>query len=312
MKIAIIGSGGVGGYFGGRLALAGNDVIFVARGEHLKAIKEKGLKVKSTLGNFLIHPANATNEISKIGTADLIIFSVKAFQVKGIVKELKPVIGKETTILPLENGLLTYEEICEEIDKSNVIGGLCRIASKIESPGVINHTGIVPTIIFGELDNSKTKRITRFKEIFEKAEISYEIPENIQIERWKKFIGVCLSGLLALTRSPYGVLREIEGTRRIMFELLTEVYNVALKAGMKLEENVVDKTMEFIDSLPYEASASLASDILSGKQSELDYQNGTVVNLGKKYKVDTPVNRFVYDCLLPMELQARKNAKNNG
>lgn len=308
MKIAIIGAGGVGGYFGAKMAYAGYDVTFIARGRNLKAMQENGLKVKSILGDFELSQVKATDNISELVKPDLVIAAVKAWQVKGIASQLKAVVGENTTILPLENGIMASEEISELLGENNVIAGLCRIISKIESPGVINHFGVKPTIVFGELDNSITPRINQIKEAFDKSGIYSVVAHDIQAELWKKFISICTSGLMAITRSPYGVLREMEGTRRLMRDVLTEIYNLAVKAGINLESCIVEKAVGFIDTMPYESTASLARDVWAGKPSEIEYQNGTVVRLGEKYQVETPVNSFIYNCILPMEVAARRKA----
>lgn len=306
MKVAIFGTGGVGGYFGGKIANAGHDVTFIARGEHLKAIQANGLKVKSISGDFLIQPAEATDDIKKIKDVELVIIAVKAWQVKDAAKELKTVVGKDAVVMPLQNGVSAAEEITEELNRENVIGGLCKIISKVEAPGVIHHFGVEPTIVFGELNKEKTARIGRLKELFDEAGINSIAADDIHAELWKKFIAICVSGLLAVTQSTYGVVRELEETRIMMRELVAEIYTVALRAGIDLNDDIVEKTMDFIDSFPYDSTSSLTRDVWEGKPSEIEYQNGTVVKLGRKYDVDTPVNRFVYNCILPLELRARK------
>ncbi len=306
MKIAIIGSGGAGGYFGGKLAKAGFDVSFLARGEHLAALKENGLFIKSILGDFHVDPVFATEKIQETGLADLIILGVKAWQIKEIASVLRPIIHNDTIVLPLQNGVMAVDELSEKIDRSNILGGLCRIISKIESPGVINHFGITPTIIFGEIDKSETKRAQELLNIFERSGINAHISPDIDSELWKKFIAICLSGLLALTKTTYGELREIKETRQLMIELLNEVYQLSQKVGINIEADFLDKTISYVDTFPYDSTASLTRDVWEGKPSEIEYQNGTVVRLGEKYGVDTPVNRFIYKCILPMEIKARK------
>lgn len=310
MKIGIIGSGGVGGYFGAKLAHAGFDVTFLARGEHLKAMSKNGLIVKSILGDFNVTNLKVTNTITGMDKHDLIIICVKAWQVKEIRNELNNILHSESLILPLQNGVLATTELSEVIDKKYILGGLCRIISKIESPGVINHFGITPTIVFGELDNSKSERINKIKEVFNIAGIDSKISEDIQAELWKKFIAICVSGLLAVTRSTYGELRELKETRQLMIGLLTEIYMLSQKIGIKIESDFVEKTVSFIDTFPYNSTSSLTRDVWEGKPSEIEYQNGTVVRLGEKYGVETPINKFVYYCILPMELRARKNFAN--
>jgi 2-dehydropantoate 2-reductase len=307
MKIAILGTGGVGGYFGGKMAKAGYDVTFLAKGEHLKALQFNGLKVISLGGDFHVNPVQATDKIKHIGKTDLIILGVKAWQIKEIAKELKEIIHTESVVLPLQNGILAADELQTEINRHNIIGGLCRIISKIESPGIINHFGVDPVMIIGELDNSKTNRILDIKDLLEKSGIPTRIPADIHAELWKKFINICVSGLVAITRSTYGEIRELPEIRKLMHALLLEIYLISQKAGIVIEPEFVDKTMSFIDSFPYDSTPSLARDVWDKKPSEIEYQNGTVVRLGEKYNVATPVNSFVYSCILPMELRARRN-----
>ena len=306
MKIAIIGAGGVGGYFGGRLAEAGFDVTFLARGEHLKAMQQNGLTIKSIKGNFKVSPVNATDRISAIGSADLIIIALKAWQIKDIAKDLGDLANRDTMVLPLQNGVSVIDELKEQLKLENIIGGLCRIISKVESPGVINHSGIEPTIIFGELDNAETARIHKLKAVFDHAGITARISDDITADLWKKFIPICVSGLLAVTGTTYGELRELKETRLLMLDLLNEIFRLSQKVGIRIEPDFVAKAVAFIDSFPYDSTSSLTRDIWEGKPSELEYQNGTVVKLADKYDAEAPVNRFVYCCLLPMEIKARK------
>ncbi len=306
MKIAIIGTGAVGGYFGGKMVQAGYDVSFLARGEHLIALQKNGLIVKSIKEDFKISKISATNNIKEIGKVDLIILGVKAWQISEVANDLQALIKDETAILPLQNGVLASEELGESINKKHILGGLCRIISMIEAPGVINHIGVEPTIVFGELNHQQTERLTKIKDIFDKSGIESKISEDIQSDLWKKFIAICVSGLLAVSKTTYGELREVKETRQLMIDLLTEIYTLSQKIGINIESDFVDKTVSFIDSFPYGSTSSLTRDVLEGKPSEIEYQNGTVVRLGLKYEVGTPINRFVYNIILPMELKARQ------
>jgi 2-dehydropantoate 2-reductase len=306
MKIVIIGTGGIGGYFGGKLAKAGFDVTFIARGEHFKAIQKNGLIIKSIKGDFKLDSVNVTDNLDTIGLVDLVILGVKAWQINDIKNDLKKILKQDTIVLPLQNGVLAAEELKESIKQENIIGGLCRIISKIDSPGVINHFGIEPTIVFGELDNSKTERVYRVKTIFDSAGIKSFISDDIISDLWKKFIAICVSGLLAVTKTTYGELRELKETRQLMIDLLSEIYNLSQTIGIKIESDFLSKTISFIDSFPYDSTSSLTRDVWEGRPSEIEYQNGTVVKLALKYGVDTPINKFVYSCILPMDLKARK------
>lgn len=308
MNIAIIGTGGVGGYFGGKLAQAGNNVTFIARGEHLKAIRKNGLAVRSIKGDFVINPAKVTNKLSEIKSPDLIILGIKAWQIPEMALELKGIISDSTVVLPLQNGVMAPEELKSVLGEKHVLGGLCRIFSKIEAPGIVNHYGVEPEIVFGELNNQKTERIEKIRQIFTDANFKATVPEDIQTELWKKLILIGSGSLLALTRSSYGSVRANQETRVLMYSLITEICQVGQKAGARLSLDIVEKTMQYIDSYPYDSNTSLARDIWAGKPSEIEYQSGTVAILGEKLGVATPVNSFIYHCLLPMERRAREKA----
>ena len=306
MQIAILGSGGVGAYFGARLVQAGHDVRFLARGEHMEAIRKNGLLVKSILGDAHIHNINVTDEIKELGKVDLVIVAVKSWQVKEMAKSIAPILNKNGYVLPLQNGVLSYEELCSELPPGKVIKGLCRIFSMIEAPGVIMHKGVKPHIIFGEAGNEKTERVLQLRSIFEEAQIDNKLAEDIDSEIWKKFISICLSGLMAVSKTTYGEMRSMPQMRTLMFELLNEIYGLALEMGIKLDPDYVSKAVSFIESFNFDATASLTRDVWAGKPSEIEYQNGTVVRLAEELGLHVPVNRFVYYSILPQELKVRK------
>ena len=306
MKIGIIGTGGVGGYFGGKIARAGYDVTFVSRGLNLKALQENGLSVKSIQGDFKIERKTVTDNIEDLQEANLILICVKAWQVKEVALKLKSAIKENTIVIPLQNGVSATDELKGYINEANIVGGLCFILSKIESPGIINHFGLEPSILFGEINNLKTERLNKIKEVFDNSGIKSKISDDIIADLWKKFITICVSGLLAVTKTTYGELRELKQTREMMVDLLKEIYNLSQKIGINIISDFVDKTVTLIDTYPYNSTSSLTRDVWEEKPSEIDYQNGTVVKLGQKYGVETPINKFVYNCILPMELKARK------
>jgi 2-dehydropantoate 2-reductase len=265
--------------------------------------------VKSHLGDFTVKPANATEKIESVANAHLIIICTKAWQVKQIAQQIAPLIGEETIVLPLQNGVLAANELAEFIPQKNIVGGLCRIFSMIESPGVINHWGVDPTIVFGELNNEQSERVSQLKELFSNAGITHINSPDIKAELWKKLLLISSGALLAVTRTNYGELRSVPETKSLLFELSTEIYKVAIAAGINLPENIVEKTMKAVDTFPPESTCSLTRDVWEGKPSEIDYQNGTIVRLGEKFGIPTPVNRFVYNSILPMELKARSVTK---
>lgn len=306
MNISIIGSGGVGGYFGAKLAQAGHKVSFLARGAHLQAMQAEGLKVESILGDFQVSNVSASDQIEDLPSSDLILICVKAWQVKEVAAELKEIMHKDTIVLPLQNGVMAAKELEAFLPASTIMGGLCRIISKIAAPGVIRHIGVTPTIVFGELDKSLSERALHLQSIFEDAGINSRCSEDIEADLWKKFIAICVSGLLAITHTTYGELREEPETRAMMTALIHEVYQLSQKIGIDISPDFPEKTISFIDSFPYESTSSLTRDVWEGRPSEIEYQNGTVVQLGKQMEVDTPINRFIYHAILPMERKSRK------
>lgn len=306
MKILIVGAGGVGGYFGGRLANAGHDVTFIARGTQKEALEKNGLEVKSINGDFSVTKVTVTENIGDAEHPELVIISVKAWQVKDIARQLQPVIGENTMVLPLQNGVLASDELKEYLPDNNVLSGLCRIISKIEGPGKINHLAVDPTIVFGECDNSKTDRVYALEKVFNKSGFKGRVASDIQSDIWKKFISICVSAWLAVTRSTYGEVRAQKETRQVMHDLFDEVTALAHKKGVNIESDFVDKTMAFIDTFPPESTSSLTRDVWAGKPSELEYQNGSVVRLADEVGLDVPVNRFIYYSLILMEKRARE------
>src|SRR5690349_20888798 len=208
MRIAVFGTGGVGGYFGGRLAQAGEDVTFIARGEHLRAIKASGLRVDSTSGDFVIFPAQATDDVNEVGEVDLVILGVKAWQVPEAARAMKPLVGANTTVLPLQNGVDAAPQLVAELGSVNVIGGLCRIVSFVVAPGHIRHAGFTPSMIIGELDNRRTDRIVSIYELFRRAGLEVTIAADIEVALWMKFLFIAsFSGVGAVANAPAGVIR---------------------------------------------------------------------------------------------------------
>ena len=306
MKIAVYGTGGVGGYFGGQLALAGEDVIFIARGKHLQAIRESGLYVASTKGDFHIRHAPAFETPSEAGPVDLVLIAVKAWQVPEIATSLHPMLKPETFVVPLENGVEAADQLTAVIGKERVVGGFCKIISYIEGPGRIKHAGAEPFVAFGELDNSKSDRTQKLLDAFQKSGVASKIPDDIQAAIWEKFLFIAsMSGMGAVTRAPIGVIRTISETRAMLEDAMREIFNVAVAKGIRLQETVIAKTMGFVDQLPAVGTASMQRDITEGKPSELESQNGAVVRFGKQVGVPTPVHAFLYNCLLPSEIRAR-------
>ncbi len=307
MKVAIVGTGAVGGYFGGRLAEAGNDVTFIARGSHLKAIQSGGLRVKSILGDFTIKPAQATDRTEKVGAVDLVLCCVKSWQVAAITDQLKPLVGSDTTIVPLQNGIEAHTILSESIGRRHVLPGLCKMISLVEGPGIISHKGIDPYLSIGEMDGSRSRRLEKIVQLFTDVKgVTINDSNNIISDLWMKFMIIApWSGVGAVTRSPVGIFREVQQTRDLLLESIREVFAVGQANGVNLAENAVEATMAFIDTVPAAGTASMQRDIMDGKPSELHEQCGAVVRYGEKKGIQTPVNRCIYHSLLPLEYKAR-------
>ena len=307
MNIVIYGTGGVGGYFGARLAQAGNNVTFIARGKHLEAIQQKGLQLKSSKGDFLVYPANATEDISEVKNIDLILVCVKTWQVAEVSKKIRPVLNENTVVISLLNGVENQDVLCSIIDKKHILGGLCLVVSKVEDYGVISHMSYEPTIVFGELDTKKKVRALSLEKVFSEANITNKLAENIQTEIWKKFLYITtVSAIGALTRSTIGEMIASPEIKNMMFKTAEEIVTVAKAKEIHLPAEIIEKTFKIIESQPYDTTASLQRDIMEGKPSELEAQNGTIVKLGKALEIPTPMNSFIYACLLPLEKRARK------
>jgi 2-dehydropantoate 2-reductase len=307
LTFAVFGTGAVGGYFGGRLAEAGHDVWFVARGRHLAAIREHGLRVSSVDGDFLIRPAQATDDPAAVGQVDVVLVGVKAWQVPEAAAAMRPLVGERTCVVPLQNGVEAPDQLTAVLGQGRVLGGLCRVLAYIDGPGHIRHTGVTPYVAFGELDGSSSARVEALRRAFTLTRgISVEVPPDIRIAMWSKFLFIAaLGGVGALTRSSIGVLRSEPRSRRLLREALGEIHAVAVGRGIALPGDIVDRTLAYIDTLPTDGTASMQRDIMEGRPSELEAQVGAVVRLGDTLGVAVPVHRMIYDSLLPLERKVR-------
>ena len=306
MKIIIYGIGGVGGYFGGKLVHAGFDVTFIARGPHLKAIQEKGLTVKSIQGDFTVKPSKVIDDISLISDADLILLGVKSWQVEDVAMQIKPIISKKTSVIPLQNGADNADKLLKILPEENVLGGMCKIVSKVEAPGIINHFAYEPEIVFGELKRNITERTQQIKECFDKAGFKNTVSENIQLDIWRKFLFIAtVSGIGALTRATFGKMRTDAYVREMLLNTANEIREVANAKEIALADEDIEKTFKIIDALNENTTASMQRDIMEGRPSELENFNGYIVNQGEAYDVPTPVNAITYNILILQERKAR-------
>ncbi len=306
MKIVVFGTGGVGGFFGGKLAMAGNDVTFVARGKHLEAIRNLGLKVKSINGDFHVY-AEAVSELDESIKADLVILAVKSWQLAEAAMAIEPVLNPETIVLPLLNGADIADRLGKLIYPDHVVAGLCRIVSRIEAPGVIEHFAFErPEIIFGLYEGVINTKLKTIKDLLDDAGIHNKLSTDIRLDIWKKFLFITMvSGMGAITRSPFGIMREDENIRNLIYQTANEIVAVANAKDISLANSDIEKSFQAIDRTLYNTTASLQRDIMEGRPSELDNFNGYIVRMGKELHINTPVNAFIYHCLLPQEREAR-------
>jgi 2-dehydropantoate 2-reductase len=306
MKILIMGTGGVGGYYGGLLAQQGNKVTFISRGAHLYAIRHEGLKVKSVHGDFIILPANATEDPAKVERVDLILFCVKTYNTDEAAEAIRPAVGPQTVVLSLQNGIDAAERIGKVIGVDHVLGGATWLSSSVEAPGVIKQISQFRRIVFGELAGGHSERIQAIYEVLNQTGITVEISEDIQKVLWTKLVFItAVSSIGSLTRLPMGDYRSVPETRRLLSGIMEEVESLARAQGVNLDGDVVQKWLEFIDNSAPHIKPSMQLDVEAGHRTELESMIGVVGRKGRELGIPTPVADFVYASLLPIELKAR-------
>ena len=306
MRIAIFGAGGIGGYLGGRLSQAGEEVVLIARGEHLQAIKEHGLRVDSIKGDFVATPALATDNPTEAGLVDAVILGVKAWQVLDAAKAMRPMIGPETFVVPMQNGVEATAQLASVLGEKSVVVGLGGLVSYIVGPGHILHAGGEPYVSFGESDNSTSERTQNLLEAFKNAGVTANIPANIQAALWAKLALMAVnSGIGAITRVPTGQWRSVAGSWKMAQQVAQEVLAVAAGKGIAMPSDSLASTVARLEASAPNSTSSMQRDLMEGRFSELEVQTGAVVRLGLEAGVPTPVNTFIYNSLLPQEMNAR-------
>ncbi|HTQ73784.1 MAG TPA: 2-dehydropantoate 2-reductase [Burkholderiales bacterium] len=299
MKIAMMGSGGVGGFFGGRLAHAGYDVSFVARGAHLAAMRERGLLIESEAhGNIRIPKVSATDDPASIGPVDFVILSVKLWDTESAIRQMKPMLEAGTAVLSLQNGVIKDDILRRELGAAPVMGGVCYVATTIARPGVILQTGPMQRVVIGEYDGSRSERARALHGALQKAGADAELSADVRRAIWEKF--VFLVGISATTtsmRTSIGPIRENPRTRAFLHDVFRETVAVGRAHGIALPADYADACLARADGLPAEMVASMAHDLARGNRLELEWLSGGVVRLGAKVGVPTPANRAVWDVL---------------
>jgi 2-dehydropantoate 2-reductase len=292
MKIVMMGSGGVGGYYGGRLQQAGHEVAFVARGAHAQALRSAGLRIKSELGDATL-PVRVVDEPAQAGSADLVVVAVKLWDTESAASAVARLPG--AAVVSLQNGVDKDEVLAKAVGKERVLGGVTHIGAVIAEPGVIAHTGKLQRITLGELDGKSTPRLKAVAEVFRSAQVDVVLSEDIRRVTWEKFVFLsALSGLTALTRKSTGEVRSHPETRALLLDALRETAMVARAEGAAIEEAFPDQQMALVDKLAPTMLASMAQDLLRGRRLELPWLSGAVVARARKHQLHVPVHRVIH------------------
>ena len=306
MKILIMGTGGVGGYYGGLLAQQGNEVTFISRGAHLYSIRQEGMKVKSVHGDFTIFPAKAVENPAEVGPVDLILFCVKTYNTDEAAEAIRPAVGPQTVVLSLQNGIDAAERIGKLVGLEHVLAGATWLSSAVEAPGLIKQVSQFRRIVFGELSEGRSERTRSIYEVLNPTGITVEISDDIQKVLWTKFVFIAaVSSIGSLTRLPMGDYRSVPEARKLLSSIMQEVEALAQAQNIKLDNDVVAKSMEFIDNSAPHIKPSMQLDVESGRRTELESMIGAIGRKGRELGIPTPVSNFVYASLLPVERKAR-------
>jgi len=298
MKIAIIGAGGVGGFFGARLQQAGADVHFVARGAHLAAMRSDGLRIESPLGDIHLPRVNVTDDPADIGVADIVWLSVKLWDMDAAVRSMRPLMGPGTGVISFQNGVQKDDILREAFGDRAVMGGVAYIATNIDRPGVIKHTGTMQRLMFGEYDGGRSARGESLLNACIRGGINAELSDDIRKAIWEKFVFlVGLSGSTTTMRETIGPIRSNPRSRRFLSELMRETVAVGRALGVALPTDFADERLAFVDGLPDQMTSSMHHDLKAGKRLEVSWLSGSVAQLGERTGVPTPMNRAVWEIL---------------
>ncbi len=296
MKICVMGAGSVGAYFGGRLAPE-NDVSFIARGDHLKSMSDKGLRVKSDVNEDFKITVNVTDDPEEVGQVDLVLFTVKAYDTEKAGKQIRPLVGKDTVILSLQNGINNEKILAEMYGKDKVVGGVAYILSRLEEPGVIHHESL-GRVEIGELNGKVTDRIKEIKDVFEGSDVGCDISTDIEQVLWQKLAFNCaLNAMTALTDTSLDNILEIKESSEVFEETVREAVRVGVASGVDMDEDeLIGNLMEIAEEAG-PMKSSMLYDKRKGKQLEIDPLNGKIIEKGEELGIETPVNKTLYGCL---------------
>jgi len=299
VRIAIFGSGGVGGYFGGRLAASGEEVTFIARGAHLNALQQEGLRISSPLGDAHVAKVQATDRPQAIGPVDVVLFTVKLYDVDAAAATLGPLIGPDTVVITLQNGVDAVDMVGKHVGAQHVAGGVAYIVAVVDQPGHVRHT-TAQQLVFGERDGRRSDRLVAFEAACVKAGFQAKASENIQTDLWVKFVRLATwSGMTSVTRSPMGVVRDTPATFDMMMAAIAEVIAVGTARGITFPPDLMDATIALIKGFPASSKSSMLEDLERGRRLELPWLSGAVVRLGQEARVPTPIHQFITTVLSP-------------
>jgi len=300
MRIAVIGSGGVGGYFGGRLAQAGHDVTFVARGRHLAAMRERGMRIESARGDATIGATGATDDVASIAPCDIVMFCVKLWDVDDAARRIAPLLAKGGAVIPFQNGLHAPEVLQRVLGRDKVVGGVAYIAATIREPGVIAHTGTMARLVVGAFPGGNASAASAFSEACKGAGVDCEVSPDIERSLWEKFCFLsALSGTTSLVRQPLGVVRADPDLRATFETAVREAWTLGRARGVALADELVAKAMAALDSLPAEMRSSMQNDLAAGNRLEAPWLSGAVARMSREANLAAPVSATLYAALKP-------------
>lgn len=299
MRIAVVGTGGVGGYFGGRLAAAGADVHFLARGAHLEAMRERGLRIVSPKGDVHVRRVKVSDDPAAIGAVDVVMFAVKLYDAAAAVRTLAPLVGPGTVVLPFQNGVDGVEIVAGAVGRDHAGGGTCYVSAAIAEPGVIRHTAM-DHLIFGELDGTRSARLEKLLDACAATNFQATLSPRIEVEIWTKFTRLSvLSGMTAVTRSPLGVIMSDPDLRAMLRAAVNEAVAVAHAKGVPVPHGMAEDVTAAYDALPPQTKASMLVDLENGRRLELPWLSGAVSRIGRELGVPTPIHTFIAAVLNP-------------
>jgi 2-dehydropantoate 2-reductase len=304
MRFVVMGTGGIGGFFGAALARAGEDVWFVSRGKHLEAMQHSGLRISSTLGNFTIPPGQIVHSPSRISHADVVLFCVKSYDTEAAAQQLSPLIDSHALVISLQNGVDNVEKIAGVLPRCHTYGGAAYISSRITAPGHITETGGFQRIIFGPVAGEASALAREVHDSLLRAGIKSQLTGDIRRDLWQKLVFIASMGsLTALSRLTHGEIIGNPGTRALMFDAMREARSVAFKLGIEIEQIDETRVLEGLKRFSDDTRSSMYYDLISEKPMEVEALNGTVVRLGDQLGVPTPIHRVIYSILLPYHLR---------